>query len=118
MSTNGQIYNTMNAGKTWTNVTNLADIPAHTIFNTIEAGHDVNTAFVAARIGAERGQTLPPDVNADIPMIWRTTDAGKTWTSIVNGLPRDERTGSWINNLRVDLCSRGCFSPEPKPRCM
>ena len=92
----------MDAGKTWTNVTNIANVPAHTIFNTIEAGHDVNTAFVAARIGAERGQTLPPDVNADVPLIWRTTDAGKTWTSIVNGLPRDERTGSWINNLRVD----------------
>ena len=97
----------MNAGKTWTNVTNIADVPAHTIFNTIEAGHDVNTAFVAARIGAERGQTLPPDVNADIPLIWRTTDAGKTWTSIVNGLPRDERTGSWINNLRVDPVQPG-----------
>ena len=37
-----------------------------------------------------------------MPLIWRTTDAGKTWTSIVNGLPRDERTGSWINSLRVD----------------
>jgi len=102
VSSNGQIYNTMNNGKTWANVTNIADVPAHAIFNTIEAGHDVNTAFVAARIGAERGQTLPPDVNPSVPLIWRTSDAGKTWTSIVNGLPRDERTGSWINNLRVD----------------
>lgn len=102
VSSNGQIYNTMNGGKTWANLTNIADVPAHTIFNTIEAGHDVNTAFVAARIGAERGQTLPPDENPSVPLIWRTTDAGKTWTSIVNGLPRDERTGSWINSLRVD----------------
>ena len=102
VSSNGQIYNTMDHGKTWTNVTNIANVPPHTIFNTIEAGDDVNTAFVAARIGAERGQTLPPDENADVPLIWRTTDAGKTWTSIVNGLPRDERTGSWINSLRVD----------------
>ena len=102
VSSNGQIYNTVDAGKTWANLTNIADVPPHTIFNTIEAGHDVNTAFVAARIGAERGQTLPPDENADVPLIWRTTDAGKTWTSIVNGLPRDERTGSWINGLRVD----------------
>ena len=102
VSSNGQIYNTMDQGKTWTNVTNIANVPAHTLFNTIEAGDDVNTAFVAARIGAERGQTLPSDVNPDVPLIWRTTDAGKTWTSIVNGLPRDERTGSWINSLRVD----------------
>jgi len=102
VSSNGQIYNTMDNGKTWTNVTNIADVPPHTSFNTIEAGDDVNTAFVAARIAPERGQTLPPDENPDVPLIWRTTDAGKTWTSIVNGLPRDERTGSWINSLRVD----------------
>ena len=37
-----------------------------------------------------------------MPLIWRTTDSGKTWTSIVNGLPRDERTGSWVNILRAD----------------
>ena len=37
-----------------------------------------------------------------MPLIWRTTDGGKTWTSIVNGLPRDERTGSWVNVLRAD----------------
>ena len=92
----------MDQGKTWTNVTNIANVPPHTNFNTIEAGDDVNTAFVAARIAPERGQTLPSDENPDVPLIWRTTDAGKTWTSIVNGLPRDERTGSWINGLRVD----------------
>jgi photosystem II stability/assembly factor-like uncharacterized protein len=104
ISSNGQIYNTMDQGKTWTNVTNIANVPPHAIFNTIEAGDDVNVAFAAARIGAERGQTLPPGeaATADVPLIWRTTDAGKTWTNIVNGLPRDERTGSWINSLRVD----------------
>ena len=71
--------------------------PPRITFNTIEAGHDVNTAFVAARMGGGRGQTSPAGENTDVPLIWRTTDAGKTWTSIVNGLPRDERTGSWIN---------------------
>ncbi len=102
VSSNGQIYNTMDAGKTWTNLSNIANVPPHTTFNTIEAGDDVNTAFVAARIAPERGQTLPADENSDVPLIWRTTDAGKTWTSIVNGLPRDERTGSWINGVRAD----------------
>ena len=101
VSSNGQVYNTMDQGKTWANVTNIANVPPHSNFK-IEAGDDVNTAFVAARIGPERGQTLPSDENPDVPLIWRTTDAGKTWTSIVNGLPRDERTGSWINSLRVD----------------
>jgi hypothetical protein len=41
-------------------------------------------------------------VDADVPFIWRTTDGGKSWVSIVDGLPRDERTGSWVNSLRVD----------------
>jgi photosystem II stability/assembly factor-like uncharacterized protein len=102
VSSNGQIYNTFDRGKTWNNVSNIADVPAHTSFNTIEAGTDANTAYVAGRIAADRGATLPADVNADVPLIWRTTDGGKTWVSIVNGLPRDERTGSWVNSLRAD----------------
>jgi photosystem II stability/assembly factor-like uncharacterized protein len=101
-SSNGQIYNTMDHGKVWNNVSNIADVPPHFSFNTIEAGHDANTAYVAGRIAAERGATLPADEDGDVPLIWRTTDGGKTWVSIVNGLPRDERTGSWVNSLRVD----------------
>jgi len=102
VSSNGQIYTTMDHGKLWTNVSNIADVPAHTTLNTIEAGDDVNTAYVSGRIGAERGATLPADVDADVPLIWRTTDGGKSWSSIVNGLPHDERTGSWVNTLRAD----------------
>ena len=102
VSSNGQIHNTMDHGKTWTNVSNIADVPAHLTFNTIEAGDDANTAYVAGRIGGERGVTVPPSEDADVPLIWRTVDGGKTWTSIVNGLPADERTGSWVNSLRAD----------------
>jgi len=102
VSSNGQIYTTMDHGKLWTNVSNIADVPAHTTLNTIEAGDDVNTAYVSGRIGAERGATLPADVDADVPLIWRTTDGGKSWSSIVSGLPHDERTGSWVNTLRAD----------------
>ncbi len=101
MSTTGQIYNTTDHGKAWNNVS-IAGLPPHTNFNTIEAGDDVNTAYVAARIGGGRAEIVPPDQDSDVPLIWRTTDGGKTWTSIVNGLPKDERTGSWVNSLRVD----------------
>jgi photosystem II stability/assembly factor-like uncharacterized protein len=102
VSSNGQIFNTMDHGKVWNNVSNIADVPPHTSFNTIAAGDDVNTAYVAGRISGERGVVIPPDEDADVPLIWRTTDGGKTWVSILNGLPHDERTGSWVNSLRVD----------------
>ena len=102
VSTNGQIYGTSNHGKVWNNVTNIADLPAHTNFDAIEAGDEVNTAYVAGRIGGGRGEVVPPSEDTNVPLIWRTTDGGKTWVSIVNGLPKDERTGSWVNSLRVD----------------
>ena len=107
VSSNGQIYNTMDRGKTWTNVSNLQGVPAHTVFSTIEAGDEANTAYLVGRVTAERGSTLPPEEDGDVPLIWRTTDAGKTWKNIVTGLPRDERTGSWINSLRVDPVQPG-----------
>jgi photosystem II stability/assembly factor-like uncharacterized protein len=102
VSSNGQIYNTTDRGKVWKNVSNITDMPAHIALSTIEAGDDVDTAYVAGRITAPRGAILPATEDADVPFIWRTADGGKTWTSIVNGLPRDERTGSWVNSLRVD----------------
>ncbi|MGH9736559.1 MAG: WD40/YVTN/BNR-like repeat-containing protein, partial [Candidatus Acidiferrales bacterium] len=104
VSLNGQIYNTMDGGKVWKNVSNIADLPPHTDLTTIEAGDDVNTAYVTGRIGGQRGPagTVPPTEDSDVPLIWRTADGGKTWTSITNGLPRDERTGSWVNILRAD----------------
>ncbi len=101
-SSNGQIYNTFDHGKTWNNVSNIANVPPHFSFNTIEAGNNANTVYVAGRIAAERGATLPADEDGNVPLIWRTTDGGKTWVSIVNGLPKDERTGSWVNSLRAD----------------
>jgi photosystem II stability/assembly factor-like uncharacterized protein len=102
VSTNGQIYNTIDHGRVWSNVTNIANVPPHTNFNTIDAGDDLDTAYVAGRIAATRGETLPDSEDGDVPLVWRTQDSGKTWTKIVNGLPSDERTGSWVNSLRVD----------------
>ena len=109
VSTNGQIYNTMDGGRHWNNVSNITDVPPNTNFNTIEVGDDVNTAYVTARIGGQRGPAAPTPTNQDenVPLIWRTTDGGKTWTSIVGGLPRDERTGSWVNVLRADSKQSG-----------
>ena len=102
VSSNGQIYNTMDHGKIWKNVSNITDAPPHTNFNTIVAGDEVDTAYVAGRIGGVRGETVPPTEDEDVPLIWRTTDGGETWVRIVDGLPSDERTGSWVNAMRAD----------------
>ncbi len=101
-SSNGQIYITTDHGKVWNNVSNIANMPPHAHFNAIEAGDTVETAYVSARIGGVRGETVPDTEDANVPLIWRTVDGGKTWTSIVSGLPADERTGSWVNSFRVD----------------
>jgi hypothetical protein len=69
VSTNGQIYNTTDHGKVWTNVTNIAALPPHTHFNTIDAGDDVGTAYVAGRIRGERGETVPDNEDADVPLM-------------------------------------------------
>src|SRR6266852_6103374 len=99
-SSTGQIYNTMDGGKTWNNVTSFTDLPPNANFVTVEAGHsDINTAYVLANIGFGRGGGAPA---AEQHYIYRTHDAGKTWTRIVNGLPVDERTGSQVHVIRED----------------
>ncbi|MFL6375709.1 MAG: hypothetical protein ACJ73D_13660 [Pyrinomonadaceae bacterium] len=105
-STTGQIYNTMDGGKTWNNVSNIADAPQNVNWVTVEAGHnDVNTAYVAGNPGFGRGGPAPgaPEQH----YIYKTHDGGKTWTKIVNGLPTDERTGSRVNVIREDPKQKG-----------
>src|SRR2546425_6328284 len=71
-STTGQIYNTMDGGKTWNNVTNFTDLPANANFVTVEAGHsDVDTVYVLANIGFGRGGGGAPAA-ADQHYIYRT----------------------------------------------
>jgi photosystem II stability/assembly factor-like uncharacterized protein len=104
VSSNGQIYNTMDNGAHWNNVTNISDA-AGVSFNTIEVGHsDANTAYLSARAGNGGGRGGPAP---NIPLIWRTHDGGKTWTKIVNGLPSDQATGSWVNVIREDPKQKG-----------
>ena len=106
ISSNAQIYTTADAGLHWANVTNIADLPANMTPTVIDgAHHDAATAYVSGRIGAGRG--APEAVDTNVPLIWRTHDGGKTWTKIVNGLPIDERTGSWVNVVREDPKQKG-----------
>lgn len=106
-SSNGQLYNTVDGGKTWNNVTNIADLPANANFVTVEAGHsDINTAYVLVNIGFGRGGGGAPAA-AEQHYIYRTHDGGKSWTRIVNGLPTDERTGSQVHVIREDPQQKG-----------
>src|SRR5689334_16212133 len=104
-SSNGQIYNTMDGGKTWNNVTNFTDLPAGVSFPTVEAGHnDVDTAYVLANLGFGRGAApAGPQQN----YIYRTHDGGKTWTRIDNGLPTEGRTGTHVHVIREDPKQKG-----------
>ncbi len=103
-STNGQIFNTFDAGKTWNNVTNIPDLPANSNFVTIEAGHsDIYTAYALANVGGRGAVAAGPEQH----YVYRTHDAGKTWTRIANGLPVDERTGSQLHVIREDPKQKG-----------
>lgn len=103
-SSSGQIYNTMDGGKTWNNLTNFTDLPPNANFVTVEAGHnDVNTAYAVANIGGRGAATPAPEEH----YIYRTHDGGKTWTRIVGGLPVDERTGSQVHVIREDPKQKG-----------
>ena len=105
VSTSGQIYNTVDAGLHWTNVSNISDA-SNVNFNTIDgAHHDAATAYVSGRLGGGRG--APEGLDTNVPLIWRTHDGGRTWTKIVTGLPSDERTGSWVNVVREDPKQKG-----------
>ena len=105
ISSNGQIYNTMDNGAHWNNV---SDVPegADVNFNTIEAGHsDVNIAYLSGRQGHDT--RAASESNSNFPLIWRTHDGGKTWTKIINGLPSGQATGSWVNVIREDPVQKG-----------
>ncbi|HLY71899.1 MAG TPA: hypothetical protein VKR53_19330 [Puia sp.] len=89
----GLIHLTRDGGKTWKNVT-PAVITSWSKISMIEAGHfDKHIAFAAVnRIRCD-------DMR---PHIYKTTDDGKTWKEIVDGLATDP-----VNTVREDPQTRG-----------
>jgi photosystem II stability/assembly factor-like uncharacterized protein len=82
-SDDGLIHLTRDAGKTWQKVT-PSDLPEWTRISIIEPSHhDAGTAYVAAN----RYQ-----LEDMAPYLYKTTDYGKTWTKITNGVPPTEFT--------------------------
>ena len=89
----GLIHVTKNGGKTWTNVT-PPGVTSWSKVSLMDASHtDVNTAYAAVnRIRCD-------DMH---PHIYETTNGGKSWTEIVNGLPMDP-----INVVKEDPKRKG-----------
>ena len=90
----GLIHLTRDGGKSWTNIT-PPQLKSWAKVSLIEASHfDRDTAYAAVN-------TLRLD---DLrPHIYRTTDAGKSWTEITRGLP----DGGIVNAVREDPQRRG-----------
>jgi photosystem II stability/assembly factor-like uncharacterized protein len=95
-SDDGLVNLTRDGGKTWTNVTPPKDIlPEWSQINAIEPSpHDPGTAYVAAT-------RYKSDDFA--PYMYKTTDYGKSWKKIVNGIPATHFT----RVVREDLKQKG-----------
>lgn len=93
-SDDGLVHITRNHGDEWQNIT-PKDMPKYTRVSMIEASrfHE-GTAYVAGKL-YQLGDRQP--------YIWRTSDYGKTWTKIVNGIPADD----FVHVVREDITRPG-----------
>ncbi|HET9371666.1 MAG TPA: hypothetical protein VFO19_15500, partial [Vicinamibacterales bacterium] len=93
-SDDGMIHVTRNGGKSWENVT-PKEMPANGRVSIIDASaFDAGTAYAAVK------RMLMGD---QAPYLFKTTDYGKTWTKIVNGLKPTDYT----HVIREDFKRRG-----------
>ena len=93
-SDDGLVHITRNGGGNWENVTPKT-MPEWGTVSMIEASPtDAGTAYVAV----ERHR-----MDDFTPYVFKTTDFGKTWTSVVNGIPKDD----YVHAVRVDPKRRG-----------
>ena len=77
----GLVQLTRNGGTTWTNVTrNIPGLPAWgSVRSIVPSRYDNGTAYITVDFH---------QVNNRDPFVYRTTDYGATWKSIVNGIPK------------------------------
>jgi photosystem II stability/assembly factor-like uncharacterized protein len=95
-SDDGLVYLTRDGGKSWSNVTPPKDImPEWIQINSLDASpFDPATAYVAATM-------YKYDDNK--PYLYKTSDYGKTWKKITNGIP----DGAFTRVVREDPNKRG-----------
>ena len=93
-SDDGLIYLTRDGGRNWANVT-PKDLPEFSRVSIIEpSSHEAGTAYFAAK----RYQ-----LDDRAPYIFKTTDFGKTWTKITNGIRADD----YVHVVRQDPLRQG-----------
>jgi photosystem II stability/assembly factor-like uncharacterized protein len=94
----GLVQITRDAGKTWTNVSkNIPGLISWGTINNIEASRfDAATAYITVN-GHQEG-------NFD-PWVYKTNDYGRTWSLIVNGIPKTPL--SYARCVREDPVRRG-----------
>lgn len=97
-SNDGLIHLTRDGGKTWTNVTqNIPNLPRWGTFSNIEPSrYNAGTAYVTVDLH---------QVNNRDPFVYKTTDYGKTWKAITNGIPRSML--SYAHCVREDPVRQG-----------
>jgi photosystem II stability/assembly factor-like uncharacterized protein len=93
-SDDGLVHITRDGGKTWKNIT-PAQMRKWSLISSIEASpHDPGTAYLAVD---------PHELDDYRPDIYKTKDYGKSWTRIINGLPKD----TFVRVVREDPKRRG-----------
>ncbi len=94
----GLVHVTQDGGAHWTNVTaNVPNLPAWMTVSSIEpSGYDTATAYITVD---------GHQVNNRDPWIYKTTDYGKNWRPIVNGIPKSPL--SYAHVIKEDPVRRG-----------
>ncbi len=94
----GQVQVTRDNGKSWTNLTkNIPGLPQWGTVSSIEPSrYDAATAYLTVDLH---------QVDNRDPFVYKTTDYGKTWRPIVNGIPKSML--SYAHCLKEDPVRRG-----------
>jgi photosystem II stability/assembly factor-like uncharacterized protein len=82
-SDDGLLHVSRDDGKTWKNVTPAAIRPFSLVSIIDPSPHDAATAYVS---------TTRYKHDDFRPYLWKTTNYGRTWTKITNGIPADDFT--------------------------
>jgi photosystem II stability/assembly factor-like uncharacterized protein len=92
----GVVQVTRDGGSHWTNVTPKGMPPKMTVDAVIPSKHDPGTCYIAVD---------GHQVNIRDPYLYKTSDYGKTWRLIVNGIPKSPL--SYTEAIQEDPVRRG-----------